>query len=63
MADLEEYGRPFTTISDISEELECTHLAHVPQVLKKLEDIRDPEEEMRLAEGKRLSKKYDSVFY
>ncbi|KAH8252855.1 hypothetical protein KR032_002185 [Drosophila birchii] len=63
MADLEEYGRPVTTIVDISEEMECTHLAHVPQVLKKLEDIRDPEDEMRLAEGKRLGKKYDSVFY
>ncbi|XP_020802375.1 uncharacterized protein LOC110182978 [Drosophila serrata] len=63
MADLEENEGPFTTIGDISEELECTHLAHVPQVLRKLEDIQDTEDEMRLAEGKRLSKKYDSVFY
>ncbi|KAH8323031.1 hypothetical protein KR067_005073, partial [Drosophila pandora] len=37
---------------------EQTHLARVPQVLKKLEQIRQPEDEMRQAAGMRLSKKY-----
>ncbi|KAH8314356.1 hypothetical protein KR059_004347 [Drosophila kikkawai] len=63
MADNEEYNRAFTTIADISEEMECTQVTHVPQVLKQLEDIQDSEEEMRLAEGKRLGRKYDSVFH
>ncbi|EDV35965.1 uncharacterized protein Dana_GF12209 [Drosophila ananassae] len=60
MADPNEYGRHRQTIVDIAEELEQTHLARVPQVLKKLEQIRQPEDEMRQAAGMRLSKKYDS---
>lgn len=47
----------FSNFSILSEQ---THLARVPQVLKKLEQIRQPEDEMRQAAGMRLSKKYDS---
>ncbi|EDX07982.1 uncharacterized protein LOC6735458 [Drosophila simulans] len=57
MADMEEYNHPLAKITSISEELERTHLARVPQLLQRLEDIREPEDEMLLAEGSRLSKK------
>ncbi|XP_017072724.1 uncharacterized protein LOC108108979 [Drosophila eugracilis] len=57
MADFEEYGLPMGKITYISEELERTHLSRTPQVLQQLEDIRDPEGEMLLAEGSRLRKK------
>ncbi|XP_016946737.1 uncharacterized protein LOC108022368 [Drosophila biarmipes] len=63
MADTEEYGLPMAKITFISDELERTHLARVPQVLQHLEDIREPEDEMLLAEGSRLRRKPFSEDY
>ncbi|XP_034125822.1 uncharacterized protein LOC117582291 isoform X1 [Drosophila guanche] len=57
---VDENGRPLATILAIADELERTHLARSPQVLKSLEYIRDSEDEMGQTERRRLSRRYDS---
>ncbi|XP_068144239.1 uncharacterized protein [Drosophila tropicalis] len=43
-----------TTIEDIASELERTHLSRAPELLRHLEAIHEPENEMGRWDGKRL---------
>ncbi|EDW85947.1 uncharacterized protein Dwil_GK23337 [Drosophila willistoni] len=48
-----------TTIDDIASELERTHLSRAPELLRHLETIHEPENEMGRWNGKRLKESTD----